>query len=166
MGKRGPAPKPTALRLVEGNPGNRPINHREPKPTLGAPPMPEWMRPDAKRVWRHTVPMLKQMGVLAHVDRDALAMYCQMYARWREAEEFLKEKGAVYVVRTDGGAVKYAAQYPQVGIASNLAKQVRAYQQEFGMTPSARSQIEVPDLGNDEDKFEEFLSRKHGTKKE
>src|SRR5579863_4705296 len=32
MGARGPAPKPTALVLLEGNPGKRPINKRQPQP--------------------------------------------------------------------------------------------------------------------------------------
>ncbi len=37
MGQRGPAPKPTALRILEGNPGKRPLNASEPRPRAGRP---------------------------------------------------------------------------------------------------------------------------------
>ena len=30
MGKRGPAPKPTALKVLQGNPGKRKLNDSEP----------------------------------------------------------------------------------------------------------------------------------------
>ena len=33
MAKKGRKAKPTALKLVEGNPGNRPLNKDEPQPT-------------------------------------------------------------------------------------------------------------------------------------
>jgi hypothetical protein len=38
MGLRGPAPEPTALKLLRGNPGKRPLNTLEPKPPTGKRP--------------------------------------------------------------------------------------------------------------------------------
>ena len=32
MAQRGRKPKPTALKMLEGNPGGRPLNTKEPKP--------------------------------------------------------------------------------------------------------------------------------------
>ena len=40
MATRGRKPKPTALKLLEGNPGNRPLNIAEPRPT-GVPNCPD-----------------------------------------------------------------------------------------------------------------------------
>ena len=37
MGRHGPAPEPTALKLVHGNPGKRPINKAEPRPSRRRP---------------------------------------------------------------------------------------------------------------------------------
>ena len=37
-------------------------------------------------------------------------------------------------------------QFPQVAIARNLAQLLKAYQQEFGLTPSARTRIQVLDF--------------------
>ena len=42
-------------------------------------------------------------------------------------------------------------QFPQVSIARNLLLVLRAYQQEFGLTPAARSRIAVQDAGDDLD---------------
>src|SRR5439155_23962240 len=40
MGSRGPAPTPTALRILRGNPGRRPLPLNEPRAPLGPPPPP------------------------------------------------------------------------------------------------------------------------------
>jgi len=51
MGNR---PKPTALKLLQGNPGRRPINKAEPKPKRGIPAMPKWLDafPVAVEEWK------------------------------------------------------------------------------------------------------------------
>ena len=81
------------------------------------------------------------MRLLTHVDQDALAAYCQIYARWKAAEEFIQQHGEVYPVRDDQGNVRRMKVYPQVAIASSLLQMLRSYQQEFGMTPSARTRV-------------------------
>ena len=166
MGRRGPPPKPTRLKVLAGNPGRRPLNPREPKPAVDTPACPAWLSPAAKRVWRHTVPLLRNMGVLARADRDALAAYCQTYARWREAEEFLQQRGAVYAIKDERGKLKFMAQFPQVSIAKSLLQVVRGYQQEFGLTPSARTRLEVEPIAAlrrriENDPFEQFLNQRH-----
>lgn len=42
---RGRKPKPTHLKLLEGNPGHRPINGAEPKPNPGLPTCPHSSQP-------------------------------------------------------------------------------------------------------------------------
>jgi hypothetical protein len=51
--------KSTAQKLVEGNPGGRPLKLREPKALPGEPPMPSGMTEQAKAVWPEVVAMLK-----------------------------------------------------------------------------------------------------------
>ena len=152
MAKRGPPPQPTRLRLLHGNPSKRRIDGREPQPKMEAPVCPQWLSAKAKRVWRDVVPLLKGMRILAGVDRDALTAYCQTYARWRSAEEFLDQHGEIYPVRDEKGNVRRMKPYPQVSIASTLLQVVRSYQQEFGMTPSARTRVhEIPSFLQDPD---------------
>ncbi len=152
MGRRGPPPQPTRLKLLRGNLGKRPINRREPQPKVVAPSCPRWLGPEAKKIWRRTIPALIQMRILSRVDQDALAAYCQTYSRWMAAEEFLQERGQVYALRDEKGRMLRMRQFPQVSIAANLLQILRAYQQEFGMTPSSRTRVhEIPNLNTDPD---------------
>lgn len=138
MGERGPAPKPTAIRELEGNPGHRPLNRSEPKPEPGA-IMPDWLPDEAKAEWSRVAPELERLGLLTKVDSSALAAYCAAYARWRAAEEALKTGGLTFV--TEGG---YSAQRPEIGIANKAMADIRAFCKEFGLTPSARGKMSVP----------------------
>ena len=49
MAIRGRKPKPTALKVLEGNPGHRPLNKKEPMPKGKLPRCPEWLEDDAKK---------------------------------------------------------------------------------------------------------------------
>jgi phage terminase small subunit len=51
---------------------------------LGA--APRWLLPAARSLWREIDASLGKAGVLTALDRTQLALYCQMYARWEEAE--------------------------------------------------------------------------------
>jgi len=94
-------------------------------------------------VWRRLAPQLKTMKVLTLADRDALEAYCHTYARWRDAEAFLSKHGLTYPIRDEKGNVRCLQQFPQVAIARNLLLVLRAYQQEFGLTPAARARVQV-----------------------
>ena len=50
MASRGRKPKPTAIKKLKGNPGCRPLNIAEPKPT-GSPVCPDWLEDEAKSEW-------------------------------------------------------------------------------------------------------------------
>ena len=136
MAQRGRKPKPTALKMLEGNPGGRPLNEAEPKPQKKAPRCPPWLEDEAKREWKRMAKVLEQMGLLTEMDMAAFAGYCQAYARWKEAEEFLTQHGSM--VRTPNG---YLQQVPQVSIAQTNMKIMLKFCEQFGLTPSARSRI-------------------------
>lgn len=144
MGRRGPPPKPTALRLLNGNAAKRPINDREPTPEKGRPRCPGWLPDEAKKVWKRVVEDLDRMGVLTVVDGDALTAYCQTYVRWKAAEEFLIKHGEVYPLRDEKGQIRCMQQFPQVSIARNLLLVLRAFMGEFGLAPASRSRISLP----------------------
>ena len=78
---RGRKPKPTSLRVIEGNPGKRPLNTREPKPVRGAPTCPAHLSPTAKAEWKRLIGQLVELGMISLLDRAALAAYCQTYGR-------------------------------------------------------------------------------------
>lgn len=90
--------------------------------------------------------VLEAMGLLTEMDMAAFAGYCQSYARWKEAEEFLTQHGSM--VRTPNG---YLQQVPQVSIAQTNMKIMLKFCEQFGLTPSARSRIVGGDSNSDED---------------
>jgi len=145
MGTPGRKPKPKHLKVLEGNPGKRPLNTKEPKPRPVAPRCPRWLTAEAKREWRRVAPELERLGLLTQIDRLALAGYCQAYARWRQAEEVLEQKGLTFT--TPNG---YIQQRPEVAIAQRNLQAVRAFCGEFGLTPSSRGRISLPDQDDDD----------------
>ena len=151
MAQRGRKPKPTALKMLEGNPGGRPLN-KEPKPEKKAPRCPSWLEDEAKKEWKRMAKVLENMGLLTEMDMAAFAGYCQAYARWKEAEEFLTQHGSM--VRTPNG---YLQQVPQVSIAQTNMKIMLKFCEQFGLTPSARSRIVGGENGDEDDEMEKLL---------
>lgn len=141
MGERGPAPEPTALKRLKGNPGKRALNDSEPRPAATMPRCPSHLQGEARAEWKRVAKTLHQSGLLTQVDRAALAIYCQAWARWVKAEAQVARHGEV--VKSAAGNVM---QNPYLSIANRAMKQMREMARELGMTPSARSQIKVQPL--------------------
>ena len=154
VGQRGPAPKPTALKELQGNPGKRPLNKQEPKfdPVIETPSPPGHLNTYAKKEWNRIIPVLINVKMLTEADLAAIAVYCQSYGRWVEAEKLVKTKGLT--ATTDKGNV---IQRPEVGIANTAMRDIVSFAKEFGMTPSSRSKIEVEDTLNKEEPFLTFI---------
>lgn len=153
MAQRGRKPKPTALKALEGNLGGRPLNANEPKPVKKAPRCPAWIEEEAKKEWKRMGRVLEQMGLLTEMDMTAFAGYCQAYARWKEAEEFITQHGTM--IRTPNG---YLQQVPQVSIAQTSLKIMLKFCEQFGLTPSARSRIVAGENSSDlTDEMEQLL---------
>ena len=144
MATKGRKPKPTAMKILEGNPGKRPLNDKEPIPPKGTIRCPTWLEPEAKKEWRRLSSSLEAMGVLTTADIAAFAGYCQAYARWKEAEEFITKHGSVF--RTPSG---YVQQVPQVSIAQQNLKIMQSFCSEFGLTPATRSRLAIANGDND-----------------
>lgn len=173
MSTRGRKPKPTALKLLTGNPGKRPLPENEPKPPPVAPRCPHWLHKEAKKEWKRIAPILEQLGLLTQADMAALAGYCQSWAQFREATEFIHKNGHAYPIweRSEDGSVKrdeagkpilrYMQQWPQVSIANQALKQIRSFCSEFGLTPSARGRISIP-TQETADEYKEFRRGKSG----
>ena len=110
--------------------------------------------PEAKKEWKRLAPSLIAMGVLTEHDMEAFAGYCQAYARWREAEEFLSQHGTIF--KTPSG---YVQQVPQVSIAMQNLRIMQSFCAEFGLTPASRARLYANsgDSGADDDPMESVL---------
>ena len=92
-GGGGRKPQPTALKVLKGNPGRRPLNEAEPKPEVFLPRPPSHLSPVARREWRRAGAFLVEMGLMTNLDVAALAGYSVAYARWSDAEKALRKYG-------------------------------------------------------------------------
>jgi len=88
---RGRKPKPTHLKLIEGNPGKRPIRTGPDRPATAMPEPPEHLNELARAEWERVAHGLHALRLLETVDRAALAAYCVAYARWVQAERAIAE---------------------------------------------------------------------------
>lgn len=135
---RGRKPKPTRMKELEGNPGKRALNKKEPKPELAIPECPAHLKGEARKEWNRIVKELHALGILTNVDRAALVVYCTAWADYVRACNKLEKEG--YVIISDKGGMY---QNPWVALQKRSMDQIMRFAAEFGMTPSSRSRVRV-----------------------
>lgn len=166
--RRGRAPKPPKLKVLEGNPGKRPIPEDYPEPQPAAPPEPYWpnllpgeeakpVRRDAREEWRRVVPVLDALGLLSLLDHSTLVDYCICWARLQECERQLSRDGLVR--ESERGLVRHAALIP----ANQYRTQLRFYVGELGLSPSSRGRLSVSAVGGESDDDDLFAPRTAGS---
>ena len=109
---------------------------------------------EARKEWKRLAPKLEMLGVLSELDMAAFAEYCQAYARWKEAEEYISSHGSTF--ETANGCIMAV---PQVNIAKSYLAAMESAAKQFGLTPAARSRlIANADNGDRDDELERLLS--------
>src|SRR3569623_481106 len=136
----GRRPKPTNLRIIEGNPGKRALNKTEPKLPVAVPECPAILSERARGAWDSISPELIKMGVLTTADGMALTGLCEAYADWLDAIDAIKRDGLTYETTNQQGETLIKAN-PAVAMKSNAVRRIRAWLIEFGLTPAARSKL-------------------------
>lgn len=138
----GPKKQPTALKILHGNPGKRPLNPDEPQPQGSLPECPDFLQGQAREAWQEFGRELEACGIATRLDATALAMLCNAYAQYLDAAEKTARLGAVWIEKGEGKIPKF--QYsPYWSVMNRAFKQVKDMLGEFGMTPSSRSNVSV-----------------------
>ena len=141
MGTRGPKPLPDNVHRITGNRSKIPAHklNASLQPDVEIPSCPAHLLPDAKKEWKRITPELEKMRIVSKMDRAALAVYCQAYARWVQAENKLK------ALNDDGLVEKTPSGYQQISvwlqISNRAVEQMHKFLCEFGMSPSSRSRV-------------------------
>jgi P27 family predicted phage terminase small subunit len=157
--------KPSKLKAVQGNPGKRKLNKREPRPQPGVPDKPARLEKEAQAEWDRLSPILEKMGVLTRADGAALEVYCKLHALNLRAQAAIKKYGIV-IAKLDEVGVSTLKKNPAVSIFESTTRLIRSFLQEFGLTPASRSKVaaaEGRDLEPDvkaQDQLQDFLDRK------
>ncbi|MEM7806491.1 MAG: phage terminase small subunit P27 family [Planctomycetota bacterium] len=146
MGKRGPAPKPTAIRRAEGTVGRGAsrMNKREAKPASKLPDPPNELSADARKVWRRLGNRLLKHGLVTNLDEVAFAGLCDSYATWLRLIEKADALGGD-IVSVNGQLVPNPAR----SAALKQWEVCRRLLGEFGMTPARRVRVEADDPSGD-----------------
>jgi P27 family predicted phage terminase small subunit len=150
----GARPKPTVLKILEGNPGKRPLPTNEPVIPPGDLSPPSILRDEALAEWHRVVGLLVSVGIATPVDRAVLAAYCNAWGRFVDAERMIQQKGM-----TVGTGDGYAIQSTWLVIANKALDQLLKLGTEFGMTPSSRCRLTVAAPSKPDD-FAMFLGGK------
>ena len=109
----GRKPKHPNLKLVEGNPGRRPLPENLPEPQ-GDVARPDFLRGREAELWDHHAPELIRLGLLTFLDAYTFGAWCCLMA------EFVENPGAM---------------------SGQRMSQMRGIGSSFGMDPSARVRL-------------------------
>ncbi len=169
----GGRPKPTALKLLQGNPGHKKLNDSEPKFSPGMPEMPKGLPRAARRLFKRWGQNLMEHGVLTVNDGVALAEACRAQATVEALQKEVDKRGhiietpiVVHHRNADSEVVGYKVEAnPALSKMYEAQKVLKTFIIEFGLTPSSRSKLHVEKKA-EVDPVEEILSRPsshHGT---
>jgi len=132
------APTPTALKILRGNPGHRPLTPDEPQPASPLQDPPDYLDSIALDEWERVYPELHRLGLLTLVDRTALAAYCVKYSEWRQALKEIEAHGRT--ITTPNGLLQTS---PHVTQARDALSEMMRIAKEFGFTPASRARLSV-----------------------
>jgi len=135
MGRRGPAPAPTAIKLAKGERRPSRVNYDEPRLPTPAPDdlaPPDGLVGEGRVEWERQIGVLIDSGVLTAADLKAFENYCRALTDLRTYEAQAKEAGPELAI---------AKGYQ--GMVIKLRAQVNQLAQQCGLTPSSRSGVKA-----------------------
>ena len=138
---RGRKPKPTAKKRLEGNPGKRKLNKAEPLFAADDSKPPRVLNAAGQDEWKRLAPILRLQRLLTEADYALFAAYCDAFGRWHEANEKLRASSLI-LKTVDGNLI----QNPYVANVNRAIEQMVKIAAEFGLTPSSRTRISVPQV--------------------
>lgn len=135
----GPPKKPTSLKLVEGTYREDRVARDEPRPRVAIPKPPKHLAGIALEEWHRIVQELADNGLMTNLDRAALVLYCDMWAKYIKAEENVKKNGMTLMTQANN-----MIENPYFSIMKRCAELMHKFLVEFGMTPASRTRISAP----------------------
>lgn len=142
--------KPAIHHLISGNASKMSASDlmalvKEEQVATCAPPMPEWLSPEAQDEWQRVVPDLLTLGWIHSLDMAALASYCEAYSDWVRFRHLIVVKNNEMAV--SGDVQVFATGAKQISVWRQLAndaeKRMNAAGAAFGFTPVARRSMKA-----------------------
>jgi len=148
---RGRRPKHPKIKLLEGNPGKRPISN-----VLDEEPMEKIQKPDffdkyASRIWDELAPQLVADGRLTPLTKAGFEILCVLKGRMIKIEEELQSQNFL-----KQGYRKDSVKNPLLTIYKTTVDQFFKFAQEYGLTPQSRQRLIIKPSEPD-DPFSRFI---------
>lgn len=118
-------------------------NLREPSSSKSEPKQPDHLCESAKKIWKQTCEILREMGMLSKTDSHLIEHYSICYAEYLKLYEIVQQKGHI----SDSGNSVGPASTAMTRLASEHIKLVN----ELGLTPASRGKLTLPE-GEDKKK--------------
>lgn len=147
---RGRKPKPTHLRLLEGNAGKRAINKAEPKPSGALVEPPGDLPSAALPFWTQAIADAPA-GLLKRLDLRVLVVWS--IAAWLHSDAAKQVATSSTVVQTKDGNI---IQHPSLAILNKQAHIMMKAAAEMGFTPSSRSRVSADGDEGERNPFDRF----------
>ena len=116
---------------------------------IAVPACPDFLDAKAVALWESLGPQLVTAGLLTDADVMSFALLCQAWSDWQHALKHIAHSGIVAC-----GDSGHEYQAPAVGIRNKAWSMVLRGCQEFGLTPSSRTGLIVPQTGGDDETAE------------
>lgn len=148
MGSRGPKPKPTVVRLLEGNPGRLPINELEPACEL-PPVKPVVVQVDeiANAEWDRLMAAMPP-NLYTAMDTQLLALYAVSYSISYRAQVAIAQHGLTeehFTFDKEGNEIgKKTVANPAIDIWKKSSETLLKCVDRLGLAPSVRTRLQVP----------------------
>lgn len=158
MGLVGRPPKTREAKILEGNPGRRPLGVAPPTQRMSNLNPPDRLSAEGKRIWRDLAPELDAAGLLTTRDRNAFEEYCAALSDLRAARASIGK--TLRNITNEHDQVR-----PMVTVMERARKAVLDLGARFGLTPVDRARaggggsVQKSDAGG----LDEFLDRRNGT---
>jgi P27 family predicted phage terminase small subunit len=150
MAIRGRKPKPSKLRALDGNPGRRPINDREPQPT-GPLVKPDFVNGEAAKEWTRVIGAMPP-GLYTAADAPVLAVYCVAWVLFRNALAQVAREGMTAV-----GSMGQKTSHPSLATIAKQSEIIMRASDRLGMSPVARARLAMDDQTGGGSKFDGLL---------
>lgn len=151
---RGRKPKPTVLKLIDGNNGKNKINKNEPVAVGDLSEPPEWFSDDQKAAWAYAIDHAPS-GLLKKIDKSALMAWVIAEDLFRQAVLQVNKMNLIIKSPVKGDPM----QNPYLPIVNKQAVNMLKAAAELGFTPSSRSRVTIDKSeDNDENPFAQFAS--------
>jgi len=156
MGQRGPKPKPTELKVLEGNRGHRPlINDGQLRPLVEIPDPPKHLGKEARKEWKRITVELVRYNIVSRLDQQMLGMLCNAVERVALFETALQRRmlrivaqnkeldrdddpAQAYISRTSQGYEMQCVEYQLLNKEREMLMKLLG---EFGLSPAMRARV-------------------------